>query len=499
MAVRLSGDPIRLSDFFRVAQQGEKVLLVPAAVPKMERSRRLVEAAIARGEIIYGVTTGLGKLSDRTITPEAIRRLQLNTVRSHACGIGPPLDKDETRGILFLRAHVLSMGYSGVRPVVVKTLLEMLNRNILPSIPSRGSVGASGDLIPLAHVALAMIGEGRSAAAMKQAGIRPLTLEAKEGIALVNGTQASLALALLLLRRAERIADAADLAAALSLEALKGTPTAFDKRIHDLRRHPGQVRVAANLRDLLAGSEIRRSHVRADPRVQDAYSLRCVPQVHGPVRDALSFIRRILETEINSVTDNPLVFAQTGEILAGGNFHGHPLALALDLLAIAMTHLAGISERRIERLTNPDYGELPPFLAREPGTQSGMMMPQVAAAALASENKVLSHPASVDSIPTSGNREDYVSMSMGAALKAKQVVQNTENILAIELLAASRGIEFHRPLRSGKKIESALREIRKIAPDDLEDRPRSEEIERLRALISSGVLSSLLLQPAVRE
>ncbi|OLD37604.1 MAG: histidine ammonia-lyase [Nitrospirae bacterium 13_1_40CM_2_62_10] len=384
--------------------------------------------------------------------------------------------------------------------MIAEYLLTLLNRNVLPVIPSRGSVGASGDLAPLAHLALVLIGEGEAfvgerrqsgRAALAKAGLKPLHLEAKEGLSLVNGTQAMLALGLLALRRCRLLVDAADVAGALSLEALKGTPVAFDPRIHRLRPYLGQVAVAANLRALLAGSEIRASHVDC-PRVQDAYSLRCMPQVHGAVRDALDYVRTTLSVEMNSVTDNPIVFPDRDEVLSGGNFHGQPLGLVLDHLAIAITELASIAERRIERLTNPEYGELPPFLSPQPGLNSGFMLAQVTAAALASENKVLSHPASVDSIPTSGNQEDHVSMGMGSALKLKQILSNTEHILAIELLCGAQGVDFHRPLQAGAGSRRTLRLIRQQVPRLEQDRTLAPDIELVRAIVASGALTEVL-------
>lgn len=402
--------------------------------------------------------------------------------------------------MLLLRANVLARGYSGVRPIIAEYLLSLLNHDILPVIPSRGSVGASGDLAPLAHLALVLVGEGQALVngrpksgrtALRAAGLEPLRLEAKEGLSLVNGTQAMLSLGLLALRRCELLVDAADVAGALSLEALKGTPVAFDARIHRLRPHRGQLAVAANLRALAAGSQIRASHLDC-PRVQDAYSLRCMPQVHGAVRDALDYARATLTVEINSVTDNPIVFPGKGEVLSGGNFHGQPLGLVLDHLAIAMTELASISERRIERLTNPEYGDLPPFLSPDPGLHSGFMLAQVTAAALASDNKVLSHPASVDSIPTSGNREDHVSMGMGSALKLKAVLANVEHILAIELLCAAQGVDFHRPLQPGVGSRRTLRLIRRLVPRLTADRALAPDIARIRTLVADGALSALL-------
>jgi len=378
---------------------------------------------------------------------------------------------------LLLRANVLARGHSGVRPLIAEYLLTLLNRNVLPVIPSRGSVGASGDLAPLAHLALVLIGEGEAfvgerrqsgRAALAKAGLKPLHLEAKEGLSLVNGTQAMLALGLLALRRCRLLVDAADVAGALSLEALKGTPVAFDPRIHRLRPYLGQV------------------------TVQDAYSLRCMPQVHGAVRDALDYVRTTLSVEMNSVTDNPIVFPDRDEVLPGGNFHGQPLGLVLDHLAIAITELASIAERRIERLTNPVYGELPPFLSPQPGLNSGFMLAQVTAAALASENKVLSHPASVDSIPTSGNQEDHVSMGMGSALKLKQILSNAEHILAIELLCGAQGVDFHRPLQAGAGSRRTLRLIRQQVPRLEQDRTLAPDIELVRAIVASGALTEVL-------
>lgn len=466
----------------------------------MAQAHRVIRRAAAGTKPVYGVTTGFGKLADQRISQSDIEQLQLNLVRSHAAGVGDPLTTEETRGLMLLRANVLARGHSGVRPQLVEGLLRLLNRQVHPVIPSRGSVGACGDLAPLAHLALVLIGEGEAMlgkrrvsgrAALAHAGLKPTRLQAKEGLSLVNGTQAMLTLGLLALRRATILVDTADVAGALSLEALKGTPVAFDPRIHRLRPYPGQVTVAANLRALLAKSEIRMSHLEC-PRVQDAYSLRCMPQVHGAVRDALDHVRRTLLTELNSVTDNPLVFPKGDEVLSGGNFHGQPLGLVLDYLAIAITELASIAERRIERLTNPEYGDLPPFLSPDPGLNSGFMLAQVTAAALTSENKVLSHPASVDSIPTSGNREDHVSMGMGSALKLKQILTNAEHILAIELLCAAQGVEFHRPLKPGLGSRLACQALRRVAPRLEQDRMMGPDIERVRTVLVDGQFAKIL-------
>ncbi len=493
----LTGEDLTLPDFYDVALSRRPVRLAPLAKKRMAASHAVIRRVAARNVPVYGVTTGFGKLADQRISSADIKQLQLNLLRSHAAGVGEPLSPEETRGILLLRANVLARGYSGVRPVIVEFLLTLLNRNVLPVIPSQGSVGASGDLAPLAHVALILIGEGEAfvgrrrkpgRAALSEVRLKPLSLEAKEGLSLVNGTQAMLALGLLALRRCEILVEAADVAGALSLDALKGTPVAFDPRIHRLRPYPGQQIVAANLRGLLAGSEIRVSHLDC-PRVQDAYSLRCMPQVHGAVRDALAYVRNTLTVELNSVTDNPLVFANRTEVLSGGNFHGQPLGLALDHLAIAMTELASIAERRIERLINPEYGDLPPFLSPHPGLHSGFMLAQVTAAALTSENKVLSHPASVDSIPTSGNQEDHVSMGMGSALKLQRILSNCEYILAVELLCAAQGVDFHRPLKPGIGNRQTLQLIRRQVSRLDQDRVLAPDIERIRTLVAGGTLN----------
>jgi histidine ammonia-lyase len=492
--LRLTGGRLSLEEFADVVFRERKVLLSTEARRRMLLSRRVVDRIVENEEVVYGVSTGFGRLADERIPRDDLRALQVNLIRSHACGVGPPLSVEETRGIILLRAQVLAQGYSGVRPILVETLLELLNRSLLPLLPSRGSVGASGDLIPLAHLALTLIGEGEarwngsllpSGEALRRAKIPPVRLEAKEGLSLVNGTQASLALGILALLRAERMLLTADLAGAMSLEALRGTPVPFDPRIQKLRPHPGQQRVARRLLWLLSESQIRDSHI-ACRRVQDPYSLRCIPQVHGAVGDSLAHVRSVLLTEVNSVTDNPIVFVKEREILTGGNFHGHPVALALDFLGIALTQIGVISERRIAQLVHPDFIDLPSFLTPHPGLHSGFMMPQVVAAALASECKVLAHPASVDTIPTSANQEDYVSMSMGAALKLGPILENVEGILAIELLAAAQGVEFHRPLRPGRGVRSALTLLRSRVPRLEADRSLRKEIEEVRRMISSG-------------
>lgn len=483
--MQITGKNLTTKSFADVVFRHEPVRLAPSARRAMLRSNATVQRLVEHDEPVYGVNTGVGKLSDQRIPHDEIRQLQLNLIRSHACGVGDPLDEADTRAVMLLRANVLAAGYSGVRPVIVETLLAMLNKNILPVIPCRGSVGASGDLAPLAHLALVLVGEGKT-----HDGRRPkaIQLEAKEGISLVNGTQVMCALGLLALLRCENLADTADVAGALSLDGLRGTPVAFDSRIHVLRPFDGQRRVATNLRRLMAGSEIRESHrdAKTDPRIQDQYSLRCMPQVHGAVRDALAYARQVFEIEMNSVTDNPLVF--DGEVLSGGNFHGQPLALALDVMAIAMTQLAGISERRIEKLTNFHWSQLPAFLTGHSGLNSGFMMAQVTAAALVSENKVLAHPASVDSIPTSASKEDYVSMGMAGALKLRQVVRNVEHVLAIELLAASQAVDLLAPLKPGKRARIAHRLVRSVSQALKRDRPLAPDIEAVAKLIATGKL-----------
>ena len=493
--VEIDGSSLTLEDVQKAAE-GEAVALASGARASVERARRLVEGIVERGEVVYGINTGFGALADVVIAPEQLRELQVNLVRSHSCGIGDPLPEQVVRAMMLQRANVLSKGYSGCRSVVIDTLIRMLNAGVHPVIPSRGSVGASGDLAPLAHLALAAIGEGEAVyegrrtpalEALHKAGIEPLTLEAKEGLALLNGTQAMTAVGVLALLGGERLADAADVTGAMSLEALRGTPVAFDEKIQSARPHPGQILSARRLRGLIEGSEIRESHrdARSDPRVQDAYSIRCMPQVHGAVRDSLAHARNVLEIEINSATDNPLIFADTGQVLSGGNFHGEPVALALDYAAIAVADLGTISERRVERLVNPDLSGLPPFLTKYAGTNSGMMIAQVAAVSLIAENNVLAHPASVTNLPTSANKEDHVSMGMTSALKFAHVVKNVEIILAIELMCAAQGLEYLKPLRPGPRLASVYEKVRELVPPLGRDVPLHHYIE--------------LLVPVVRE
>jgi histidine ammonia-lyase len=495
-AVELTGQPLSLSEIARVAHGGVSIEVSRSAHAAIQASRKVIEEIVARGGVVYGVSTGFGKLSDVHVPAGELRQLQLNLVRSHACGIGQPLSTPEVRAMILLRANVLALGLSGIRLEVIELLCELNNRGVVPVIPEKGSVGASGDLAPLAHLSLTLIGEGEafyrgarmgSADALKRAGLQPVALEAKEGLALLNGTQAMHAVGGLALWRAKRLARVADIAGAMTLEALKGTPAAFDARIHEARPHPGQKAVAEHLRDLLRDSEIRKSHLANDPRVQDAYSLRCMPQVHGAVRDALEHCENVLEIESASATDNPLVFAESGDVLSGGNFHGAPLALALDYAAIALTDLMSISERRTDRLVNPDSSEgLPPFLTPHAGTHSGFMILHVAAVALLNEAKVLAHPASIDNLPTSGGKEDHVSMGMTAALKLRTIVENAEHLLAIELLAAAEGLEFRRPLKSGLGVEQAYERVRKLSPAVDVDRSMSPDIALVAAAIRDG-------------
>ncbi|HWT03556.1 MAG TPA: histidine ammonia-lyase [Pyrinomonadaceae bacterium] len=494
--ISLSGQKLSLEEIEAVAWRREGVALSDDARVRAEESRRVVEEITRSGRVVYGVNTGFGKLADIRIGASELRELQLNLVRSHACGVGRPLPEAEVRAMLLLRANVLALGYSGARPLVIETLVSMLERGVHPVIPEKGSVGASGDLAPLAHLALVVIGEGeavyegermRGGEAMRRARVEPVQLEAKEGLALLNGTQAMGAVGALALARAERVTRAADVAGAMTLEALRGTPVAFDERIHLARPHAGQLEVAARLRELLADSEIRASHLENDPRVQDAYSLRCMPQVHGAVRGALTHARETLEIETASATDNPLVFANDDELLSGGNFHGAPLALAFDYAAIALTDLASITERRIDRLVNPDSNEdLPPFLTTQPGISSGFMMAQVTAAALLAETRVLAHPASVDNVPTDGGKEDHVSMGMTAATKLRAVVENAEYATAIELLAAAEGLEHRQPMQPGRGVRRAYSTLRERVPRVARDRALAPDMETIAGMIRAG-------------
>jgi histidine ammonia-lyase len=506
-ALHINGNDLALEAVREVAAERRPVLLSADAREVVDRARAVVDEIVAGDKVAYAITTGVGQLSEVRIAGDQIRELQVNLVRSHAAGVGEPLPAAETRAMMVLRANSLAKGYSGVRAVVIDTLCEMLNRGVTPFVPSQGSVGASGDLAPLAHLALALIGEGEcidatgartpSGDALKRAQVKPLVLEAKESISLINGTQGMLAVGTLTLLAAEILVDSADVLGGLCCDALKGTDAAFDERIHKARPHNGQMKTAANLRKMLEGSQIRESH-RECGRVQDAYSLRCIPQVHGAVRDTVAHCREVFETEANSAVDNPLVFITDarsfkGDVISGGNFHGQPLAFALDFLGIALSALAGISERRIERLVNPALSEgLPPFLAQGAGLNSGFMLPQVTAAALVSENKVLAHPASVDSITTSGNKEDYVSMGMTAATKLKRIVENTRNVLAIEAMAVAQAIDFLAPLKTSKRGQAAHAAIRSVCPTMEKDRVMYKDFARIGELIASGKIAEVV-------
>jgi histidine ammonia-lyase len=464
----------------------------------MEESRALIDRLAAGDAPIYAVNTGVGLLANRRIPRGDLDQLQRNVIRSHAVGVGEPLSRHAVRAMMLIRANVLAKGVSGIRALVAERLCDLVNRGVTPVVPSQGSVGASGDLAPLAHMALVLIGEGEAefegavlpgGAALERAGLEAITLHPKEGISLINGTQAMLAVGCLELEAAETLMESAEVVGAMTLDALRGTPRAFDPRIHEARPHPGQLASAARLRALLEGSEIRESHIGCQ-RVQDAYSLRCIPQVHGPVRDALAEARRVFEIEINSATDNPLVFGE--EIFSGGNFHGESLAFQLDFLAVALAALAGISERRIDRLVNPALNEeLPPFLAGNAGLESGLMMAQVTAASLVAENRVLAHPASTGSITTSGNKEDFVSMGMTSAMKFERIVRNTRNVLAIEALAAARALDLLAPLKSSALLEEARARIRAVSSPIEEDRAFHLDIAALAGMIEAGQLATL--------
>jgi histidine ammonia-lyase len=494
--VTIDGQHLTLEQVLEVAEERAKVTISPSVKKKVKRSRDFIEKALDQGEKIYGVTTGFGLLSDQIIDHSQIEALQRNLIRSHSVGVGPYFDEVTTRAIMVLRANVIAMGYSGVRMEVLRRLADMINKGVHPLVPEQGSVGASGDLAPLAHLTSVLMGEGEAIfkgkvmpgeKAMKQAGIPILTLKAKEGLALVNGTQVMTAVGLLALLRAERLCKIGDIVGACTLDALKGSLRAFDPDIQRVRPFPGSLAVSRNFQKLGKGSQIAKSHQFCS-KIQDAYSLRCIPQVHGAVRDALAYARKILEIEVNSATDNPLVFAEQRKILNCGNFHGEPIAFALDLLSIAVSELGGISERRIEKLINPALSGLPAFLTMEGGLHSGLMMVQVSAAALASENKILAHPASVDSIPTSADKEDHVSMGVIAARKGRDIVRNVEHILAMELLCATQGLEFLLPLRPGGGIKEAYRVVREKIPPIKGDRRFSEDIKKIQNLIGSGEL-----------
>jgi histidine ammonia-lyase len=495
----LFGEPLRPDQVVDVAYRRADVAVDPTVSERMGPARRVVERAVEDGRAVYGITTGFGALSSTRIDAADADRLQVGLLRSHAAGVGDPLPDPLVRSMLLLRARTLSQGNSGVRPQIVERLIDLLRLDILPVVPAQGSVGASGDLAPFAHLSLPLIGEGTvrrngvempAADALSEAGLEPIRLVAKEGLSLLNGTEGMLSFGVLGLARAKRIALAADLACALSVEALLASARPFQPRIHELRPHPGQLASAENIRRLLAGSEIVASHsddfVHA---VQDAYSLRCAPQVHGAARDVLGYAEGVFQTELGSVVDNPIVFPDAGEVVSGGNFHGQPLAFALDFMTIAVTELGNISERRTDRILDPERSSgLPPFLAARPGLNSGYMLAQYTAAALVAENRVLSHPASVESIPTSGSQEDHVSMGWGAGRKAWDVIGNTARVIAVELLCASQGAEHRLPLEPGPGTAAVLGAIREVVPSLEDDRVLSGEIEVVTDLVEDGVL-----------
>ena len=497
--VVIDGNSLALDDVVAVARDRAAVSIAPRARARVTASRGVVESLVAQRAVAYGVTTGFGKLSEIAIPPDRLAELQVNLVRSHAAGVGDLLPDREVRAMMLLRANVITKGFSGARIDLAELLVGMLNAGLCPPIPEQGSVGASGDLAPLAHLALSLIGEGTlrcgatSGAATEMlgsAGLAPVTLGPKEGLTLINGTQAHTAIGALALDDARRLWEVANIAGAMSLEALLGTPVAFDARIHEARGQVGQARAAAVLLDLLADSEIRESHREGDPRVQDAYALRCMPQVHGPVLDAMDFATGVIARELNAATDNPLVF-ENGELLSGGNFHGQSVAMAMDFLCIALTNLATIAERRIDRLVHPDLNQgLPPFLTQDAGVSSGFMMAQVTAASLASECKVLSHPSSVDTIPTDGSKEDVVPMAMGAAWKLRRIVRNVRYVLAIELMCAAQGIDYRAPLKPGRGVTRAHKAVRRLVPTLSSDRVLSPDIERLAAAIADDAFTS---------
>lgn len=514
-SLELTGDGLTLDDAERILRgQVVRLSLAAQARKRVEKARRCLEDLLAEGGTIYGVNTGFGKLSNERIAPDEVLALQENLLRSHAVGVGPLLNVATSRLALALRIQALAKGYSGVSVELIDTLIEMFNGGVVPAIPEQGSVGASGDLAPLAHLALVVIGEGQAfvtrgpsrvalapgdirkrplsgRAALERVRLKPHRLQAKEGLSLINGTQISTAILAEALADARQLAKIADIAGAMTIEATKSSLRPFDPRIQELRPHPGQIACAANLRQLLADSQIMVSHADC-AKVQDAYSMRCMPQVHGTLRDAVAHVTRVVECEMNAATDNPLVFADTREIISGGNFHGQPIALAADLLAAAVTDLGSISERRVENLVNPDLSGLPGFLTPEPGLNSGMMLVQVLAAALVSENKALAFPASVDSIPTSANREDHVSMSTAAARKCRMIVGNATRVLACELLCAAQGLEFLRPLRAGKGAEAAYGHIREHVRPLGRDRTLHRDLEAVERLIRSGSLLAIV-------
>ncbi len=498
--LELTGSDLTLDDVERVARGAVRIALADHVNARIDAARAVVERAVRENRVVYGITTGFGALSEVVIPQDRIRELQYNLIRSHAAGVGAPLPEDEVRAIALLRANVLALGHSGVRREVIEQLIALLNHRIHPVIPERGGVGASGDLAPLSHLALVLLGEGEAfvagqrmsgADALATAGLRSLELQAKEGLALNNGTQVQTGIGILAFCDVRRALESLEVAGAMSLEGLRGTPDAFHAAIQRARPQPGQIESAARLRTLLQNSEIRESHRENDPRVQDAYSLRCMPQVHGAARQALVYVAQVLEIEANSATDNPLIFPEENLVLSGGNFHGQPVAQVLDLLAMVCADLAAISERRIARLIDPQLSGLPAFLVQDPGVNSGMMLPQIVAAALVADIRLKAQPASIDSIPTDNNKEDHVSMGQGAALKAREAVRLLETVVALELLVAAQALEFLKPLRPGAGVERAYHVIREHVPALERDRYLAPEIETMVQLVRSGVFADI--------
>ncbi len=508
--ISLDGQSLTISDLYHTVMQGGRIALSSKARKQVERARALIETWIASDEVIYGVTTGFGEFSNVRIGQQSLEALQENLIFSHAVGAGDPLPPEIVRAMMVLRVNALAKGFSGVRLETLQLLLEMFNRGLVPIIPSQGSVGASGDLVQLAHLVLSMMGRGRitewngkgstgksvdAGAALKRHRLKSVKLTAKEGIALINGTQMMTAYAALAVHEALQLCRVADIASAITVEALRGSDTPFDERIHKLRPYKGQQVVASNLRRLMKGSEIRESHRYNDPRVQDAYSIRCIPQVHGASRDAINYVYDVVSIEINSANDNPLIFPDDRVHLEGGNFHGQPIALAMDFLAIALAELANISERRVERLVNGTLSGLPRFLTTNGGLNSGLMIAQYTAASLVSENKVLCHPASVDSIPTSANQEDHNSMGSISAQKAWKVLKNAQTVIAIELLCACQGLDFTRmlngqkPMRAGEGVEEAYRCVRQRIPHVERDRVLHDDVRQSLDIVVHGELT----------
>lgn len=502
--VYLDGNSLNLEDFINVVRNGYKVELTEDAVKKVKKSREMVDKFVEEERVVYGITTGFGKFSDVNITKEETTQLQRNLIISHSCGVGEPLSQEESRGVMLLRANALAKGYSGIRLSTLNTLVDMLNKGVHPVIPEKGSLGASGDLAPLSHMVLVMLGEGEAyyngerlsgKEAMDKAGISVVELTSKEGLALINGTQVMTSIGALALYDAINLSKTADIVAALTIEALNGITDAYDERIHMVRAHNGQINTARNLRSLLENSEMTTR--QGEIRVQDAYTLRCIPQIHGGSKDAIKYVEEKVNIEMNSATDNPIIFTETEEAISGGNFHGQPMALSFDFLGIAVSELANVSERRLERLVNPSLSELPAFLSENGGLNSGFMIVQYAAAALVSENKILAHPASVDSIPSSANQEDHVSMGTIAARKARDILDNARKVLAMELLAACQGIDLRGKKKLGKGTEIAYNIVRENISTVEEDRIMYKEINKSEEIISSNILLDEINKKAI--